>query len=86
MCRCKNYDNQNEKRPTEADTPAFKRRRLQYPNQTMPLQGSTDTTFMQKAREKVNIGKFTTFEFLLTVLHKKLEGTTHQTDKTINKY
>ena len=47
--------------------------------QSMPrrihLKGSTDATFMQKAGEKVNIGKFTTFEFLLvTVLRKKLEG------------
>ena len=41
---------------------------------------------MQKAGEKVNIGKFTTFEFLLvTVLRKKLEGD-DSSDRTIYKY
>ena len=86
FCRCKNCDNPNGKRPTEAATPAHKRRRLQYTNQTIPLKGSTDATFMQKAGEKVNIGKFTTFEFLLvTVLRKKLEGD-NSSDRTIYKY
>lgn len=86
LCRCKYCENPNGKRSTETATPAHKRRRLQHTNQTIPLKGSTDVTFMEKAGEKVNIGKFTTFEFLLvTALSRKLEGD-DSSDKTLYKY
>ena len=46
--------------------------------------GSTDATFMEKAGE-VNIGKFTTFEFLLvTALSNKFKGDSHQTKLSTN--
>ena len=85
LCHC-NIENPNGKCSTETATPTHKRRRSQHTNQTIPLKGRTDATFMQKAGEKVNIGKFTTFEFfLVSALSKKLEGD-DSSDKTICKY